>query len=171
MGEQTQTVENRREVKRLFRRYGPLVYRRAFKILGNAAQAEEAAQDIFIRVINGIEKFDNRSQLSTWLFKITTNHCLNVIRDGQRRRELWKEQVIPREEARPAPPSTSDILLTQQLLAEADPQEATAAVCVFMEGMTGDEAARTMGVSRRTVTNLVNRFRDWAIARMEKPPP
>ena len=73
----------------LYRRYGPLVYRRALKILGNAAEAEEATQEIFIRAFKGIDKFDERSKLSTWLFRITTNYCLNSIRDRARRRDLW----------------------------------------------------------------------------------
>mgnify|MGYP002039627392 CR=1 FL=1 len=76
----------------LFRDYGPLVHRRALRILGNSADAEEATQEIFIRVINGIERFDGRSQLSTWLFQITTNLCLNRIRDAHIARvgaEVW----------------------------------------------------------------------------------
>ena len=168
--------DQERQITTLFQRYGPLVYRRCLKILGNAALAEEAMQDIFIRVIKGIEQFDGRSQLSSWLFRITTNHCLNSIRDAQRRRELWQENVVPihaNEVSKDDPVTT---LLTRQLLAEANPQEAQAAVCVYMEGMTGAETAAVLGVSRRTVTNLLERFKTWALERYEeldetRPPP
>ena len=158
-------------VSALYRRYGPLVYRRALKILSNAAEAEEATQEIFIRAFKGIEKFDERSSLSTWLFRITTNHCLNVIRDRARRRELWEENVAPAEEHKPVTVDPTVVVLTRDLLAEADPQQAQAAVCVYMEGMSLNEAAEAIGVSRRSVTNLLNRFKEWAAKRMTRPPP
>ena len=87
--------DKNRQVEVLFRRYGPLVYRRALKILGEPSQAEDATQEIFIRVVNGLETFDGRSKLSTWLFQVTTNHCLNQIRNRSRRRELWRDEVVP----------------------------------------------------------------------------
>lgn len=158
-------------VSALYRRYGPLVYRRALKILGNPAEAEEATQEIFIRAFKGIETFDERSTLSTWLFRITTNHCLNVIRDRARRRTLWQENVAPAEEYTPPPVDPAVVILTRDLLADAEPKQALAAVCIYMEGMSLNEAADAIGVSRRSVTNLLNRFKEWAAKRLTRPPP
>ena len=164
-------TEQRKQVENLYRDYGPLVYRRTLKMLRDPQDAEEATQDIFIRVINGIETFDGRSQLSTWLFQVTTNYCLNKIRDARRRQDLWQENVVPMEKARSTTSASQDQLLTQELLANAHPDQAKAAVYVYVEGMTGAEAAKMMGVSRRTVTNLLERFRTFAIEKLAKPPP
>jgi RNA polymerase sigma-70 factor (ECF subfamily) len=164
-------TKQRKQVETLYRDFGPLVYRRTLKMLRNPQDAEEATQDIFIRVINGIEKFDGRSQLSTWLFQVTTNYCLNKIRDTRRRQDIWQENVVPVEKAKATTAPSQDQLLTQELLAEAHPDQAKAAVYVYIEGMTGEEAAHMMGVSRRTVTNLLERFRAWAVEKLAKPPP
>lgn len=149
----------RTEINALFERYGAMVYRRARYILGNHEDAEEATQDIFVRAIRSKEGFQGRAQVSTWLYKITTNHCLNRIRDRKRRRELWEEHMQP-----PAPlaPSPDKMMLVRQLLAEADEECAKAAVYVFVDGMSHQEASKLLGVSRRTVGNLLERFKRFA---------
>jgi hypothetical protein len=71
-------------VRQLFEQHGPRVYRRALRILGNAADAEEALQEVFIRVMRGAEGFESRSEITTWLYRITTNYCLNMVRSERR---------------------------------------------------------------------------------------
>ena len=168
--------DRNRKIEMLFRRYGPLVYRRALKILRNESLAEEATQDIFVRVVKGIERFDGRSKMSTWLFQVTTNHCLNHIRNQSRRRELWRDEVMPQAEQKGQTVKEVDQILLKQLLGTAEPELAQAAVCVFIEGMTGQEAAQVLGVSRRTVINRLERFKAWAQENMDgsaqaRPPP
>ena len=153
---------HQKQVDELFQRYGPLVYRRALKILRNEAQAEEATQEIFVRVIKGIDRFDGRSKLSTWLFQVTMNHCLNQLRNEKRRRELWEEQVMPQAAQGGQTSAPKDQVILRELMAVADPDLAAAALCVFVEGMTGAEAAEALSVSRRTVINRVERFKAWA---------
>lgn len=153
----------------LFRRYGPLVYRRALQILGRPAAAEEAVQEVFIRAMKARDRFDPRAKPSTWLYRITTNYCLNQIRDARRRRELLDEreaEVIPASIAR----DPARLALMRQLLADADPRQAEAALAVFVDGMSHAEAAEVLGVSRRTVGNLCARFQSWARERLDAAP-
>jgi RNA polymerase sigma-70 factor (ECF subfamily) len=143
----------------LFSRHGALVYRRALRLLGNAADAEEATQEVFIRVMRGVDRFEGRSQMTTWLYHVTTNYCLNVLRDGARRRELLAEHT-------PGPAadggSGGEWVAMRDLLARADELQARAAVYVYVDGMSHDEAAELLSVSRRTVGNLLDRFVAWA---------
>jgi RNA polymerase sigma factor (sigma-70 family) len=155
-------------ITELFDRYGPMVYRRALNLLGNTADAEEATQEIFIRAFKGLETFDGRSQPSTWLYSITTHHCLNKIRDAKRRRELWDERVVPEAMRHSEAAPVTERILSRYLLAEAEPSQALAALCVFVEGMSHDEAASVVGVSRRSIGNLLERFQEWAIKRVER---
>jgi RNA polymerase sigma-70 factor (ECF subfamily) len=148
----------------LFKQHGPLVYRRALRLLGNAADAEEATQDIFIRAMKGADGFEQRSQTTTWLYQITTNHYLNVLRDRSRRAALRAEHLPSGEAASAEPARAEDIALVRRVLASADPQEAQAAVYVFIDGMSHEEAAPLLGVSKRTVGNWIERFRAAARA-------
>ncbi len=148
----------------LFNQHGARVFRRAQRLLGNAADAEEATQEVFIRAIRGMDSFERRSQLTTWLYQITTNYCLNLLRDGGRRADLIQEHVAPAvaSQGDSASPRADDLSLVRSLLAAADPQQAQAAVYVYLDGMTHEEAAALLGVSKRTVGNLLDRFGAWA---------
>lgn len=158
------------EVGELFRQHGAMVYRRAFRLLGRREDAEEATQEVFIRVMRSGSSFEGRSGITTWLYQITTHYCLNLLRDRARRRQLLQENVAPAEgpaggagsSAAPAAPATSDLLHLRRLLAEADEQQARAAVYVYLDGMSHEEAAELLGVSKRTVGNLIERFLSWA---------
>ncbi len=59
----------------LLRGYEPLVFRTCRRYLGHDQEAEEACQDIFLRVFHGLHKFEGRSNFRTWLFRITANAC------------------------------------------------------------------------------------------------
>ena len=99
-----------------------MVFRRARALLGNDADAQEAAQEVFIRWLQGIDGFQERALLSTWLYRITTNYCLNRIRDARRRRELWDDHAA-REAAPHGRLAPDQMLLLRRLLAEADASE------------------------------------------------
>lgn len=144
-----------------FARYGALVFRRARQLLGSDAAAEEATQEVFIRAAKALHRYDPRAQPSTWLYRITTNYCLNQIRDAGRRRQLLEARA---DEAAPAsiPYDVEKMVALRRLLAEAEPRQAEAAVAVYVDGMSHAEAAKVLGVSRRTVGNLCDRFVTWA---------
>src|SRR5262245_52273061 len=65
----------------LYQRYGALVYRTAYLMLGDAGHAEELTQDVFVRLYRRIEQYDaDRGAFSTWLYSITVKACLNARR-------------------------------------------------------------------------------------------
>jgi RNA polymerase sigma factor (sigma-70 family) len=145
------------EIGRLFQSHGPMVYGRARKLLGSHADAEEATQDIFVKIMTGTDRPSSSRELVLWLSRITTNYCLNIIRDSRRRREIAREKMPF------APDNVSsrepDLLVdARALLAQATEREAEAAIYVFIDGMTHKEAAMMLDVSTRTVGNLLARF-------------
>lgn len=158
----------RAQIKELFERYGPMVYRRARQILGGHEEAEEATQEVFLKALRTDSSFRGKSRASTWLYSITTNYCLNVIRNRKRRQELWDQHKVD-EEWQPARVGANPqaIVLMQLLLSEApDDRWAAAAVYVYVDGMSHQEAAKVLGVSKRTVGNLLERFGSWARERL-----
>jgi RNA polymerase sigma-70 factor (ECF subfamily) len=157
------------DVGALFSRHGPMVFRRALRLMGRKEDAEEVTQEVFVRVMRSVAQFDGRSSMSTWLYQITTNYCLNLLRDRSRRRELFEQNVLTEEGAEQA--SVADLLLLRRLLSEADAQQASAAVYVYLDGMSHEEAAELLGVSKRTVGNLIERFLVWAQKRSGSIPP
>ena len=68
----------------LVRRHQRRVYATALHILGNHGDADDVAQETFVRAYRGIDGFDGRSDVSTWLYRITVNTALNHARSRKR---------------------------------------------------------------------------------------
>lgn len=69
---------------RLVEVYQKPVYNLCYRMLGNAGDAEDAAQETFIRAYNAIRRYDPERKFSTWLLSIASNYCI----DQHRRRKL-----------------------------------------------------------------------------------
>jgi RNA polymerase sigma-70 factor (ECF subfamily) len=74
--------------ERLVRTYETLVYRTAFRFVGQEADALDVTQDVFIRVHQALSKFRGDSSLSTWIYAITANLSKNALRSKKNRGKL-----------------------------------------------------------------------------------
>ena len=75
---------DRRAFSRLVRLHQRRVYACAVSMLGDGGDADDAVQETFMRAWRAIARFDGRSQLSTWLYRVCVNVCLNHIRKRKR---------------------------------------------------------------------------------------
>ncbi len=140
--------------KDIYVRYGSVVYRRARRLLGDDQAAKDACQEVFLRLFRSLPEFERASPV-TWLYKVTTNHCLNVIRDEQRHRRLREAQAQRSVAARHTIPLSA-------LLRSFPAELQEVAVYYFVDEMSQDEIARILGVSQRTVSNRLAAFRGLA---------
>lgn len=67
------------------RTYQDKVYGLIYRMLGNHAEAQDVAQEVFVTVFKSIDSFRGESKLSTWLYRIAANHCKNRIKYLRRR--------------------------------------------------------------------------------------
>lgn len=75
----------------LVNRYKNQVFTSAFFITGNSHDASDAAQEVFLKIYKSLHKFAGRSKFSTWLFRLTTNTCIDLIRKRKRITHKTKE--------------------------------------------------------------------------------
>jgi RNA polymerase sigma-70 factor (ECF subfamily) len=68
----------------LVNRYKDLVYTLAIRMIRNREEAEEVAQDTFIKVFKSLDKFKGDSKFSTWIYKVTYNTCLDRIKKNRK---------------------------------------------------------------------------------------
>ncbi len=69
----------------LIEKYKDLVFSLAIKIVKNREEAEEVAQDSFIKAYKSLNRFKGDSKFSTWLYKITFNNCMDVVKKKERK--------------------------------------------------------------------------------------
>jgi RNA polymerase sigma factor (sigma-70 family) len=145
-------------IEDLYRRHGAMVLRRARRILGNEEAARDAMQEVFVKVLRERESFRGEASPVTWLYKVTTNLCLNRIRDASRRRALLAQHAPPKEEAAGGPAPEDRAAIAR--LIEALPEELREiAVYYYVDEMNQDEIAELAGVSRRTIGNRLEEFK------------
>jgi RNA polymerase sigma factor (sigma-70 family) len=68
----------------LYDRYTNKVYAKCISMLRESEQAEDATQEIFVKILLNLSKFNARSKFSTWLYSITYNFCIDIIRKGKK---------------------------------------------------------------------------------------
>jgi RNA polymerase sigma-70 factor (ECF subfamily) len=138
-----------------------MVQRRARQLLGSDAAAQDAMQEVFLKVLHAGDDFRREASAVTWLYRIVTNHCLNVIRDDVRHRELLVERspAIP-----PTTAPTEDRLTLRQLLAAVPEELREIAIYYYVDQMNQDEIAQLLGLARSTVGNRLAEFRARASA-------
>ena len=75
---------NNNALAELVKKYEKTVYSFAFKVCRNPEKAQNIMQETFMSMVKSLKQFDGKSKLSTWLYKITVNHCLMEYRKRKR---------------------------------------------------------------------------------------
>ncbi len=77
----------------LYDRYAPKVFGKCLALLKDRGEAEDATQEIFVKIFSKMGSFDQRSKFSTWLYSITYNLCIDRLRKKKKERELFSEEL------------------------------------------------------------------------------
>jgi RNA polymerase sigma-70 factor (ECF subfamily) len=148
------------ELAALYRRYGPVVYRRCLRILRHREEAEDTTQEVFVRLLRELPSLAGRATVLPWIYRVTTNACLNLRRDARRRGVAATPEL---ELAATAPPHGGEArILASQLLARFDEDTRAVALHVLVGGLEHAEAAVRLELSPRGVARKLGRFRDVA---------
>ncbi|MEZ4226619.1 MAG: sigma-70 family RNA polymerase sigma factor [Polyangiaceae bacterium] len=154
----------------LVRRHQKRVYRLAVHLLKDGAEAEDVAQETFVRAYRALDRFDGRSEPFTWIYRIAVNLSLNAIRSRKTRR-AGPSPDDPRIEAvlvddRPSTgnphSAASDRELAVALAAGIDALSETlrtTLVMVVIDGMSHAEAAEVLGCPEGTVAWRIHEAR------------
>jgi RNA polymerase sigma-70 factor (ECF subfamily) len=149
----------------LYRTHAPSVFRRARRLLGSDAEAQEVVQDVFMSLFERPEQYAGKSQMTTFLYSAGTHACLNRIRDAKNRLRLLRERVAGEPQANSDAGLTPEKLSLLHRMLERMPEElARAAVYYYVDDLSHDEVAMLVGCSRRQVGNLLKRLEEWGRA-------
>src|ERR1700693_1231029 len=149
-------------------RHSRAVFRLAYRMMSNEQDAEDVVQETFLKAYRSLNNFEERSTFSTWLYRITSNCALDLIRKRQRHEQ--KREPEPLEESElvaqlPAGDPTPDRLalsgeLGKQIgaaMRELSPMERAAFVLRHHEGQTIEEIGRQLGLEPSATKNSIFR--------------
>jgi len=146
-----------RKVAELYRLYGPAVYRRCLRLLGDPEAARDGTQEVFTKLLRDMANLEDRETVLPWIYRVATNYCLNLRRNSHRRGE---DHDAPDLElaAAPAGDGHTDRALARAVLSHFDADTQAIAVGILVDGMEHNEVAAALGISRRTVARKLERF-------------
>jgi RNA polymerase sigma-70 factor (ECF subfamily) len=144
-------------VAALYERYGPAVYRRCCALLRDREAARDATQEVFGKLLRNEGRLAARGEVLPWIWRVTTNHCLNLRRNARRHgEEELQPDLLLHDNAQPD--AVPERRLAQQVLSRFDEETQAVAVAVLVDGMEHQEVADVLGISRRTVLRKLDRF-------------
>ena len=139
----------------------------ASRLLGSRADAEDAVQRAFIRCHTHAKDYRPEWSVTTWLYRILTNACVDEIRRRRARPEEPLAPVAPAGRAGPGPETRVDL---ERALAKV-PTEARALLTLrYVEGLSYAELARIRGISVNTVKSQLKRGKEILRAALTERP-
>jgi RNA polymerase sigma factor (sigma-70 family) len=147
-------------IRFLYGGYRGQVLKRARQLLGHDQEAEDATQEVFLRLIDGDARTLLHPEPLAWLLRVTTNLCLNRLRDDRRRKKLLALKTPDNDQH--ARDADAHIAVTEILSGVPDDLQQIA-IYHHAGGMTCDEIAPLFGISRRTIGNRLLAFQRLAL--------
>jgi len=159
----------------LVRRYRDRLLTILEHLVGHREQAEDLAQDVFVRVFKARERYEPEAKFSTWLFTIANNVASNALRSRSRRREVG----VPEGNGADSAPLALDQLakaasgfmptraldkaeqaeMVRHAVAALSERQRMALLLAKFEGMSYQDIAQTMGLSVQAIKSLLSRAR------------
>jgi len=155
--------------------YQKPVYNLTYRMLGNAAEAEEAAQEAFLRAYKYLQSYDPNRPFSTWLFSIASHYCIDQLR---KRRITWlsfKDEIATTDDATTGPtmvhlasysPNPESVVAKQerakhiqQLLDVLSPTDRVAITLLYWYDYSYEEIAETLDLTVSAVKSRLFRAR------------
>jgi RNA polymerase sigma-70 factor (ECF subfamily) len=136
----------------------------ALRMLRNRAEAEEVAQEVFLRVHRAIDDFRGEAKLSTWLYAITSRLCLNRLASGERRLAREGDEALTRlasgdDDPADALERSEMETALQRAIAELPEERRIVVVLRDLEGLAYEEIAAALDLPLNTVRSRLHRAR------------
>lgn len=155
---------DRKAFQRLVRQYQEKVRGLVYSILSDPEAMDDLVQEIFIKVYTSINRFEHRSNLGTWIYRIAVNHCRDEIRRRRVRRffSMEKMELDPMEMS----PAADKALLKKERielvrwgLSKVSEKHRTIIVLRDFEDMSYEQIAEVLNLELGTVKSRLNRAR------------
>jgi RNA polymerase sigma-70 factor (ECF subfamily) len=153
----------------LVERHGEWVYNLAYRMVGDRDEAYDMAQEAFVRAFRAIKRFRRGSSFSTWLYRVTTNACLDEIK-RRRRRPAPASSLLDADGLYPDPPDPSPQVedhiaslerreVVRRAIAALPLHHRLPLVLYELQGCSYEEIAAITGANVGTVKSRLNRAR------------
>lgn len=170
---------NRKAYRTLLVRYQDIVFNYCKRMIRDPGQAEDIAQEAFVRTLTRLDRYDERYTFSAWIFKIATNLCIDHLRkskriaysldqdiesrDGSFRREMASKEPDPTARVQ----AGEQMQLLNEAIAELPEHYRSILLLRHQEEMSYEEIAQTLDLPIGTVKIRIHRAREQIKRRLD----
>ncbi len=164
----------------LYQIFKDQVYNTALSYLQHVSDAEEVTQDVFVKIFQSAARFEGKSAVSTWIYRITVNRSLDMLQHRQRQKRFGfvvrlfqPETGVPSlelphfEHPGVALENKENARILFQAIESLPPQQKTAFILSFVEELPRQEVAEVMELSLKAVESLLQRAKGNLRKRLE----
>lgn len=144
--------------------YQKPVFNLCYRMLGEATEAEDAAQETFWRAYQNLRRYDSQRPFATWLLSIAAHYCIDQQR--KRRYPTLALDILPEEDVPDPGPSPEKVFnemeakgQMQNLLTKLNPQDRAAIILRYWYDFSEEEIARTLSLTVSAVKSRLHRAR------------
>jgi RNA polymerase sigma-70 factor, ECF subfamily len=150
----------------LVRRHRLGTYRVALRMLGDEGDAEDATQDAFVQAWRNLAGFRADAAFSTWMYRIVTNRCLNMLRARRRTSPLPEDREAPASRPDRIAEGRWQVEDLKRAIGRLTPEQRAPLVLRELEGCSYEEIAEVLDVSISAVKSRLHRARLELLAAM-----
>jgi RNA polymerase sigma-70 factor (ECF subfamily) len=152
----------------LVRRHRLGAYRVALRMLGDESDAEDATQDAFVQAWRNLDRFRADAAFSTWMYRIVTNRCLNMLRARRRTEPLPEDREAPASRPDRIAEGRWQVEQLQRAIGRLTPEQRAPLVLRELQGCSYEEIAEVLGLSISAVKSRLHRARLELLAAMRQ---
>jgi len=158
--------------EKLIEKYEKKVFNIALKLLGDYDDASETAQEVFLKIFRSLAGFKEQSSFSTWIYRITTNVCFDVLRKRKNNNVVYIDEIIENEDEgmkRQIPQkgdSVEDIVekkeikeILNEAIQNLSEEHRTVLVLRDIQGFSYEDISEILNCPEGTVKSRLNRAR------------
>ena len=150
----------------LVRRHRLGAYRVALRMLGDESDAEDATQDAFVQAWRNLDRFRADAAFSTWMYRIVTNRCLNMLRARRRTEPLPEDREAPASRPDRIAEGRWQLQDLTRAIVRLTPEQRAPLVLRELQGCSYEEIAETLDLSISAVKSRLHRARLELLAAM-----
>lgn len=161
-------IDNQNHFEKIYREFHLLVFNVALNYLQNTEDAEEVTQDVFVKISNSLDNFNQKSSHKTWIYRITINQCLDFLKQKNSQKRFFifgKKSQNEQEYLNTSTFEHPGILLENQedaallfaVFNTLTENQKTAFLLSKLDGLSNPEIAEIMQLSISSVESLIFR--------------
>lgn len=146
----------------LYKRYARKVFAKCISMLKEEAKANDATQDIFMKIFTNLSKFNYKSKFSTWVYSITYNYCIDALRKEQRHGAVFTDEMEKAPDE--GTPDVSDaemaeikVEVLKKVMEVLPPGDRAILKMKYEEGMSIKEMAGALGKTESAIKMKIKR--------------